>query len=139
MVFDINLFFEKNHFQFFFQLIYINTISFLVVYFIFKFIYSLKTLIIFILHSCHFLFYFHHYHLLNSYMFLVVSIQQNLLWPFHVIDFSLIQSLFYFFLSVMGCLIYNLRYQILFQHFLQCLCKCRVFYVDCKAIYIYIV
>ena len=72
------------------------------------------------------------------YMFLV-SIQQNLLWPFHVIDFSLIQSLFYFFLSVMGCLIYNLRYQILFQHFLQCLCKCRVFYVDCKAIYIYIV
>ena len=47
----------------------------------------------------------------------------------HLIHRSLIQTLFLFFLRIMVCLIHNLKYQILFQHLLQCLRKCFCFYV----------
>ena len=46
----------------------------------------------------------------------------------HLIYFSLIQLLLYFLLLVMACLTNNLKCQIFFQHLLQYLCKCLLFF-----------
>ena len=48
---------------------------------------------------------------------------------FHLIRLAITQLLFYSFLKVRICLIYDLKYQVSFQQLLKCLCKCDWFHV----------
>ena len=73
-----------------------------------------------------FAFYIHYRHLLSNYNILLL-IQQNFLRFPRIIHLSLIQLFSYFFLQAMVCLIHNLKYQTLFKHLQQCLCKYHLF------------
>ena len=68
---------------------------------------------------CLLIVYLHYHHLLINYKFLLLI--QQILWRFfNLIHLSLMQLLIYFFPSAMFFLVHNLKYQILFQHLLQC-------------------
>ena len=71
-------------------------------------------------------FYLHSYYLFSNYKLLLL-IQQIILLPFLLIDLSLSQETFCFFLLVAVVPIHSLKYPILCQNLLQCLYKCHLF------------
>ena len=113
--FKISLLFFMNS-LWFSQRLSTSTYFFLVVLFYFQVglllnnVYNLqiKSFVMWHTFSSFCFFYFHHYHLLNSYTFLV-SIRQTLSLLFHLIHLSLILINL---LSVMVCLIHTLKHQI---------------------------
>ena len=71
--------------------------------------------------------------LLNSCMFLVIM-QKTLPLFSHLFHILLIELLSSFLLQLIVCLIHNFKYQISFQHFLQCLINISCFYIVFKAV-----
>ena len=105
---------------YFFQNIYFLILSlsyFQTIFMIFKFNFSFYDTRFFYFSIFIFITFF----LLNSCMFFLLM-QQLIL-----IHLLLNQLFFHFLLSVTAFLIHNLKYQIMLQHDLQCLCKCLSF------------
>ena len=82
--------------------------------------------------------FFHRCCLLNSYMILFSEQQTLASYSPPPIHPSLIQWPFYFSISKIVYLIRNLKYQIIFQHLLQCLRKYLLIYLDYKVVCIHV-